>query len=217
MSLKVAAVLIPILLLVLSCAGRSSTSLTPRPIITTTVERVLNDYEANPILGRDLYDGRTVRVTGVMYTIEEASHGYRIALGTGEAESGNVIVCEASLVSYQNIGSALEVHGIMRGSSVDNITIEECFPYGDTAETVQSRVIRIEDQRASRREIRQACEVLASAGYEIADDSNWTPSEERTISRAAIALGHTSDMVLAVLSAIIIVEGPNARIWCSTR
>ena len=36
-------------------------------------------------------------------------------------------------------------------------------------------------------------------------------------SGAAIAFGHTSDMVLAVLSAIIIAEGPHAPAWCGER
>ena len=207
----------PIVLLVMSCEGLSTTDPTPRLVIVTTVERILKDYESNPILGKDLYHGQIARVTGVMYSIEEAQWGYEIVLGTGEADSYNFIVCKASQSTYESIGNAIEVHGSIEGNSVNNIVIEDCYPYQDKTDLVQSRVIRVEGQSPSSREIGEACKVLAKAGYEIADDNDWTPAEELSISRAAIALGHTSDMTLAILSAIIIVEGPNARAWCMER
>ena len=138
-------------------------------------------------------------------------------LGTGEADSLNVIVCEAPQSSYESIGDAIEVHGTIKGNSVNEITIEDCYPYSGAPDIVQSWVIRVEGRQPSSNEVEEACEVLAEAGYKIADDNKWTPAEERTISRAAIALGHKSDMTVTILSAIIKVEGGNAGRWCRAR
>ena len=215
---KVALAVFPILILVLSCEGISTNAPTPLPTpITATIERIIRDYKANPILGKDLYHGKVARVTGVRYSIEETRSGYELVLGTGEADSLNVIVCEASQPSYESIGDAIEVHGTIQGNSVNKITIEDCHPYSGAPDIVQSWVIRVEGRQPSSNEIEGACEVLAEAGYKIADDNKWTPAEERIISRAALALGHTSDMTLAILSAIIKVEGENASRWCRAR
>ena len=222
-AMRVAATMAGILLLNLSCIAEQaqpSKGNTPVPTpMNTTVERIVRDYESNQILGRDLYEGKFVTVVGVAYGVTETSGGYELILEVGDMDSQYAMLCKTDHPSYVSKGEAVEVYGRIKGRNGNLIVIEDCFEYSSIkVENVQSKTISLNGNRPTRGDIKGACNLLEKADYQIADDNKWSAAEGAKLNRIANSLDiFPSDIVVAILQAIIEVEGPNAKRWCTLR
>ncbi len=222
-----------VMLLVLSCGPHTPGDPNPTPISTPyptpyptpvdlTVEQIIRDYESNPFLAQDRYDGVFATVRGIVYGFDEIQGGYLVIMETGEADSDNFIVCITESRSDADagyVGGPVAVYGGIRGNWADELIVDGCLPSSRlNTVTVQSWIIRKENEQPYSHDLDEACAILRQAGFEIADDKMWTNEEELAISRVINAREtYGSDMLMTALSAIIKVEGENANSWCTAR